>query len=81
MIIQITKTHVDDDDADVDLFNVADITDEEVDEIRRLADGSEWEEPVTFRGVEYEYPQDVTDILSDIGERINPDVEIHVYEY
>jgi phage-related protein len=80
MILQISKTYVDEDGADVDIYEV-ELTDEELTRVRELADGSNWEEPVKFRGRIYEYPQDVLDILDVVGTKIVPDEVVEVYVY
>jgi hypothetical protein len=83
MILEIVKTYVDQDDADVDTFDV-ELTADELVDIRRWAPGTaEWndEEWVEFRGVRYEYPEDICDILQTVGKRIAPDETIEVYVY
>jgi hypothetical protein len=83
MLLQIIETYVDEDDANVHLYNVA-LTDEELNDIRRWAKGTtEWndEEWVEFRSVRYIYPEDVNDILQDVGTVVVPDETIATYVY
>jgi|10_taG_2_1085330.scaffolds.fasta_scaffold01422_5 hypothetical protein len=89
MIIQLAKTFVDEDDAEVTTWDI-DLTSEELNTIDNLAScnngslpsSSEGEEPLVFRGKTYDDDGlDITDLLDEYGKRLVPDHTIDLYVY
>ena len=79
MILEISKTFVDEDGADTTIYDI-ELTDDELKTIESLV--TDWEdEPVIFRGKEYGECCDINDILQDVGKVIEPDHTIHWYVY
>lgn len=89
MILQLAKTFVDEDDAEVITWDI-ELTPEELNTIDNLAScnngslpaSSEGEEPLVFRGKTYDDDGlDITDLLDEYGKRLVPDHTIDLYVY
>lgn len=79
MILQILTTAVDVSSSSK-TYEV-EFADGEFGQIKSISQPGAFAIPVTFRGVVYEYPQDIHDILRDVGREVKPDYTISVYEY